>query len=210
MSRSATCPTSSSRRRWSSSRLSRDDSVTVWLRRPPKALTSARSRPDQARPWRATTSACPGSTGRPRVYAGERGDFTLAAEETDDPLAYVGQGLLGARSGPGLGIEAGDRIVEAADDFNDLRARHDLRYRLDDETCLQAGNAGRCFAEICHSEPPPRGFVRHVCFSPTHIPLHKYYTGLPPREVTWQYLATTSFQPFSYHFELSAEQLGER
>ena len=167
ISRSATWPTSSSRRRWSNSALSREARVTVWLKSPPKALVRARSRLDQARPWRATTRApmtspswrAMGSTRTPQAMpetTQEKDPTALwAPSRLTTRLRMWTQGVVRTGDRPRLGLEARYLLVEAADDLDDLRPGDDLRDRLDDETGLQVGHAGRNVGQSCHIGTPP-------------------------------------------------------
>ena len=182
ISRSATWPTSSSRRRWSSSALSREARVTVWLKRPPKALVRARSRLDQARPWRATTRAPMTSPS----WSGDGLDQDTPGHARDD----AGEGAdrrSGHRAGsptrlrmwtracsePGIDHDSASKpgylLVEAAHDVDDLRAGDDLRYRLDDETSLQVGHAGRNVGQSCHIGTPPSRVHSGIVAFPRHL-----------------------------------------
>ena len=87
-----------------------------------------------------------------------------AASRLDDTLAYVHERVFGVGCSPRFSIEAGNGLVEAADDFDDLRAGYDLRDRLDNETSLQACYARGNIVYLRHSGTPPSR-VRWVTYA---------------------------------------------
>ena len=126
MSRSATWPTSSSSRRWSSRRSRESPASPCGSSRPPKAFVRARSRLDHARPCarhdeRADDVAVleldrldQHAPRHARDDAGERADRRSAPSWPTTRLRMCDSACSRPGSGPRLRIEAGDCLVEAA------------------------------------------------------------------------------------------------
>ena len=160
MSRSATWPTSSSRRRWSSRRLSRGGQGHGVAQQTAEGL-GERTLP--ARPGPALAGHDEGADegavlqldrldqdapGDARDDAGERADGGSAPSWLTTRLRMWTRACSEPGQRPRLCIEARYGLVQAADDVDDLRTGDDLSYRLDDETGLQAGDAGEMSVEL--------------------------------------------------------------